>query len=175
MDWSSNDYTQTYADTFYSPEYEQGEGIYVDESLYSPHDTALKCEPRITDTRDKSRITEKYNTGGNVVSTRRARRPVFNVGWDERPPLGAAPLRPQRLASHLGGDGSKIRPSTGVAHFQSATPACMCKHNFEMFIQITKVILLVIIVVMLAMTLNSINIKFRELSLHTMIRSEERR
>jgi hypothetical protein len=75
MDWSTNDYTQTYADTIYVPEHEYDSGIY----LLSMADLGEKPPPA------PAPHKEKYYTGGNIISRRENNRAIFDAAWDERP------------------------------------------------------------------------------------------
>ena len=109
MDWSTNDYTQTYADTIHVPEQEAGTGVYLLDEAGPPVDTGDRPHvpirpygrppgrfgtPYQTSNRDrvytrypsqKQAIKEGYYTGGNIISDRENNHAVFDVAWDERP------------------------------------------------------------------------------------------
>jgi hypothetical protein len=95
MDWSSHDYTQTYADTFVLPEDDSDAGLHVlnepgptpKRSWSSPEDTAdlyararVPIRPYRAPTRAGRR--ERFYIGG---SDRENNPAVFNAAWDERP------------------------------------------------------------------------------------------
>jgi hypothetical protein len=103
MDWSTGDYTQTYADTIYVPEQEYGEGVYLLDETGQESDPYLRVPIRPYEMvirqscPDKGKVTrrpgsevprrEGYYTGGNIISERGSGndRRVFDVAWDERP------------------------------------------------------------------------------------------
>ena len=227
MDWSTGDYTQTYADTFFLPEPEHGTGIYLlDESgrdsdpggdpyvrapirpygnrsgRYGkaarhsvPSGLASACRgsrsetgaPLWADGTPDARKPppvgrEGYYTGGNIISSPRGRRPIFDVAWDERPqhynPRSGedwAHLVPNpRDRPHGGG----WAPSLAFPHITQSEAMVDPYHNpavgapskecfrgasqgipplpgqsAEYCLQFIKIILLVVIVVLLAMTL----------------------
>jgi hypothetical protein len=93
MDWSSDDYSRVYADTFLTPAPETGTGVYL-----------LDEAGRDTDPYDRDRLEapiRRYGPKGpprrppagprregffgNVISDRGNTRAVFDVAWDERP------------------------------------------------------------------------------------------
>jgi hypothetical protein len=109
MDWSTHDYTRTYADTFFLPEDTYDEGVsLLDEA--APPGQSWKRNPASAagsdghrrvptrwdddrrsrsqnDSRSQNRSDgrERYYTGGNVVSNDGERRAIYNTAWDERP------------------------------------------------------------------------------------------
>jgi hypothetical protein len=112
MDWSTHDYTRTYADTIYVPEQDYGAGVYpldeagpdADDAVDSrvrapirPYSLSDKYadrggrygraarHPIVGTPFNEYRTREGYYTGGNIVSNRENQRAVFNVAWDERP------------------------------------------------------------------------------------------
>jgi hypothetical protein len=92
MDWSSEDYSRVYADTFVTPAPEAGSGIYLlDEAERGAERGADRRADRRADPRGARRPPrEGYYTGGNIVSDRENSRAVFDVAWDERPPRGGS-------------------------------------------------------------------------------------
>ncbi len=102
MDWSTNDYTQTFADTIYVPETGADTGIYLldeagDSQRDAPDDRA-RVPIRPYDYRhgrparhpgvgvpSRPGGREGYYTGGNIISDRENNHAVFDVAWDERP------------------------------------------------------------------------------------------
>lgn len=82
MDWSSDDYSQVYADTFLTPPSESGTGIYLfNEDEPEPY----SCPENFGRRERRPPRREKYYTGGNIISDHRNSRAIFNVAWDERP------------------------------------------------------------------------------------------
>ena len=82
MDWSSDDYSRVYADTFLTPPSESGTGIYLfNEDEPEPY----SCPENFGRRDRRPPRQERYYTGGNIVSDRGDSRAIFNVAWDERP------------------------------------------------------------------------------------------
>lgn len=84
MDWSTSDYTQTYADTFYVPEEDHDAGVYILDEVPQPParqpDVGVPWRGR-----GRQRVKEGYYTGGNIISDNKNRESVFDTTWDERP------------------------------------------------------------------------------------------
>jgi hypothetical protein len=91
MDWSTNDYTRTYADTLYVPESEADEGIYLLDEAGRGSDPTTDDHLRVPIRRYGGYTAPPGAKGrkegfyGNVVSSRENNRRVFNAAWDERP------------------------------------------------------------------------------------------
>lgn len=180
MDWSSDDYSRVYADTFLTPAPETGTGIYL-----------LDEAGRDTDPYDRDRLEapirrygpkgpprrppahsrrEGYYTGGNIISDRGNTRAVFDVAWDERP-LHSGSDRAHLVpppSAHRGPPASPLTTRSEGANNPGAVrsppkecfggacghpAACACGRSTELNLQYLKVFLLIVIVVLLAMTL----------------------
>jgi hypothetical protein len=101
LDWATSDYAQTYADSLYTTEPEPDSGIYVlsDDESGGPCVGVDAVPPRrplgqrrrpVGAGLQKSGPSavgpgEKEGFYGNVVSSRRGQRPIFDAAWDERP------------------------------------------------------------------------------------------
>lgn len=107
MDWSTNDYTRTYADTFYVPEQDYDAGVHLLDEAGPDAGDAISDRvrapirpygdrdgrygkaarrPIIGTPYNEYRTREGYYTGGNIVSGPREKtRAIFHAAWDERP------------------------------------------------------------------------------------------
>lgn len=130
MDWSTGDYTKTYADTIYVPEPEHGTGVYlldeagrdsdpgVDSRIRAPiRPYGLEDRPgrfgRSASRPPHRPQREGFYTDGNIISNRAGgnSRRVFDVAWDERPqhfnpssgPEAARLVPDPRVRPHGGG------------------------------------------------------------------------
>jgi len=129
MDWATNDYTRTYADTIYVPEPDASEGIYLlDEAErgFDPWDRDRPSErrncgigrfdpPYRAPSRElrggtqrsegggrRETFQEGYYTGGNIISTPRDNlHRIYGAAWDERP---------QRYNPRSGPDWARLVP-----------------------------------------------------------------
>lgn len=177
MDWSTSDYTQTYADTIYTPEQDYDAGVYLLDEAHCDRPSA-RCGATGTchgSQAHPGHVREGYYTGGNIISDRSSGnlRRVYNVAWDERPQhynpgSGAdwAHLVPDRRARPPGGGPAPslaypmiTNSEAIVAPSHNPYPSAPSKECFgdkgataDQCLQLMKVVL-VIIVVLLAMAL----------------------
>lgn len=183
MDWSTSDYTKTYADTLYVPEPDHDAGVYLlDEAGAGPKNSWLGPDPEdaATDSRVRAplrpagRAREGFYTGGNIVSDRHNNHAVFDAAWDERPlhySPSAGPdwahLVPSPRQRPPGGGPA---PSLAFPMITQSEAQVGPKDLFtggrapgpgpdgwtpELALQLIKVVLLLVIVVLLALTLRA--------------------
>jgi hypothetical protein len=104
MDWATDDYTRTYADTIYVTRPDADEGVYLLDEAGRGTDAAgdpyVRVPIRSYDkragrcggapqgyTRGRAAGAPRTREGfyGNIISDRRNNPAVFNAAWDERP------------------------------------------------------------------------------------------
>lgn len=181
MDWSTHDYTRTYADTFFLPDETHDSGVsLLDEA------GARDEHPRapIRDERDvRGRHRETYYTGGNIVSRDGdKRRAIFDAAWDERPmhynpnagtdwahlvppyarrPYGGGPA-PSLAFPMITNSEAQVGPKDLFSVGGGAAAATAASSTAGL-ISIIQVVLLVVLVVMMACLLNSVSHVARDL------------
>jgi hypothetical protein len=183
-DWSTSDYTRGDGGTFYVPEEDHDAGVYILDEPVRParvyQSTVRMADPaRVGVARG---YKEGYYTGGNIISQDKNRERVFDTTWDERPerynpnsgaewarlvpnprdrPYGGGPA-PSLAFPMISQSEAMNKPDASV--FPSAPAAgCAGREGFAVgpsisvanLLQIIKVVLLIIVAVLLAMSLRA--------------------